>query len=60
MITPGTKIVNCIDILFKIFGVFNCRYPCQLSNLYYFFELIFKINTELKPAINEIYNLIMA
>jgi hypothetical protein len=54
MIIPGTKKVNCIDILFKIFWVFNCSYPCQLSNLYYFFELIFKINTELKPAINEI------
>jgi hypothetical protein len=56
---PGTNLIYCINILFQIHWIFNINYSPQLSNLMYFFEILFKINKEFKPSINEIYNILM-
>ena len=58
IIIPGCSILNGLDVLFKLFWIFNICYPIQLDNFMYFFELIFKMNKATKPAVNEVYNII--
>jgi hypothetical protein len=55
---PGKSIINCVDVFFKLFWIFNINYAYVLENLMYFLELIFKINKDCKPSINEMFNMI--
>ena len=55
---PGKNIINCIDILYKVHWVFNTCYATPLCNIMYFFELIFKMNKDVKPLVNEFFKII--
>ena len=59
ILIPGASIINGLDILFKLFWIFNICYSNHLDNFMYFIELIFKMNKVTKPAVNEVYNIII-
>lgn len=51
--------VYCLDVLFKVFWVFNVQYPTTAINVYHFLELLFEINIVKKNSIFEIFQSIV-
>ena len=54
-----TNFTNCIDLFFKSFWVFNVEYAKEATYLMYFFQLIFKINDDVKPSVKELHQCIV-
>ena len=52
--------LNSIDILFKSFWVFNIDYTTQATYVFYFLEIVFGINQNVKPALSELKRCILS
>lgn len=52
-------LLNALDILFKVFWIFNLEYPNQAFNFFNFLESIYNIGDNKKPTIEELKKLIL-
>lgn len=60
LILTNGKLLDTLDILFKIFYIFNLEYPKELIHFYQFLELITNINTNVSNSCKTLNNILLS